>query len=76
MRILSKFWRKEKNGRYYKLYLYKDMLGWWVITKAWGSRFSKTGGSSNHAFSKYDEAKNYIDEVIKRRALRGYTLMS
>ncbi len=64
-------WEKD-NGRYYCIYLYRDLLGDWVLTRAWGGMFSKLGNYEHEVYLNYIEAVRAIILIKERRKQRGY----
>jgi hypothetical protein len=67
-------WQKGLS-RYYKVYLYKDLLGDWVLTKVWGGINSRLGNFEHQATLTKEPALLLIDEIIKKRKKRGYHLL-
>jgi hypothetical protein len=65
-------WHKE--GRYYKVLTYKDMLGDWIATCVWGGKQSNLGNYKHYAFKTHDEIALFVDKMKIRRAKRGYFL--
>lgn len=65
-------WRKG-NSRYYKIYLFKDMLNDWIVVKVWGGVNSKLGNYSKTAYHEYNDALNEIKSIDHIRTKRGYS---
>jgi len=68
-------WQKG-NGRYYKIHLQKDMLGYWTLTCAWGGINSRLGNYRSFVFAEYAKAKLMINDIIVKREKRGYFLIN
>jgi hypothetical protein len=66
-------WQKG-NSRYYKVCLYKDLLGDWIVTKIWGGINSRLGNFEHFAFEKLEPALILIEEISQVRKKRGYNL--
>ena len=66
---------QKANGRYYKVYLYRDLFGDWMVTKVWGAINSRLGNYTHQMFYEYIDARNCINEIIERRKERGYLLV-
>lgn len=67
-------WQKG-TSRYYKICVYKDMLNDWILTSAWGGINSNLGNYKHVALNSIEEAATLIENMMKRRLRRGYTLM-
>lgn len=72
MKILN--FRNEKKRRFYTLWLHKDLLGDWVLTRQWGSLDSQLGNCKQEVFFSYRDSLKAIKDILKRRIKRGYIL--
>ena len=64
-------WQKGIS-RYYKVLLYRDLLGDWIVTLVWGGINSRLGNFSHHAFKNQHEAMLLINTIGIIRKKRGY----
>jgi predicted DNA-binding WGR domain protein len=69
-------WVNHQKQRYYQVYLGKDMLQDYVLTKSWGSITEGRGRVIHIAYSSYAEAVTEFKKVIRVRKRRGYVLVS
>ena len=69
------FWLNKKNGRYYKILIYKDMLNDTILTCVWGSIHSKLGNYSHFVMNTAEETHNFIENINKKRYKNGYELV-
>ena len=68
-------WHKGKS-KFYEVRLSKDLFGDWLITCVWGSLLSRMGNYRTHYFDTKQAALLFIDSLSKRRARRGYDIVS
>lgn len=73
--ISQHFWLNRKLGRYYKIFVHKDMLNDLILTCVWGSMNSNLGNYSHTLIKNLDEAKEFIVIMEKKRFKRGYQLI-
>jgi len=64
--------RWEKDTRYYKVILQKDLLGSWCLTRVWGKRNSALGQVKHLPLPNYQEGIVKIAEIEKVRLQRDY----
>lgn len=63
-----------RNGtKYYKLLLQPDLFGGTNIVCIWGRLGTNNGGYKIILCKSYEEVKNTITSIQKRRKYRGYT---
>lgn len=67
-------WQHLIKRRYYCVFLTRDLLGDWVITKSWGGLDNATGRVVHVACSSLDEANKLVEKIITVRKQRGYVL--
>jgi hypothetical protein len=48
------------------------MLGHWVMTRSWRSKYAKSGQSRVTSSAIFEEVEKLINDVSKRRKQRGY----
>jgi predicted DNA-binding WGR domain protein len=70
------YWINQEKARYYKIILHMDMLNDWILTCAWGGRYSRLGNYNHIKMNNRDDAETYIKNMIIKRKKRGYELMS
>jgi len=69
-------WVHHQKQRFYQVYLGKDMLQDYVLTKSWGSIGESRGRVILIAYSSYAEAVTEVNKVIQVRRRRGYLLVN
>lgn len=67
--------RWEKGSRYYFVEFGSDLLGDWVVTKAWGQIGSRLGGKRNIFVPDRESGLREIRQIAERRARRGYRIV-
>ncbi len=67
-------WENPCRKRYYQIFLSRDLLGDWVVTKSWGGSGTSTGRVSNVACASLEDAEALIEKIANTRAKRGYLL--
>jgi hypothetical protein len=65
-------WQKG-SSRYYKVIVYKDLLGDWIVTKVWGGVNSNLGNHKHFVSNNFDSAMHLVVKIFNRREKRGYT---
>ena len=65
-------WIHRGKGRYYKAQLGQDLLGAWVLIRAWGSLTSHHGRVVQTIFDNKIAGAKALEDVIRRRLQRGY----
>jgi predicted DNA-binding WGR domain protein len=68
--------RWHKGTRFYEAILQQDLWGEWVLTRRWGRRGAKTGKSMTMPCASYEQGLQLLEEVIERRAKRGYVAVT
>lgn len=77
MTMLTQYtWQNTAKRRYYKIFIQPDMLNEFVIICNWGSQITRRGNCRKHAFQSQNEAVEFVEQMLKRRARRGYELLS
>ncbi len=66
-------WQKGIS-RYYKVFLYKDLLGDWILTKVWGGVNSRLGNYEHKLYPTMQAASSMINQIKVQRKKRGYHL--
>ncbi len=69
-------WEHPQKQRYYQIYLSKDMLQDYVLTKSWGGIGENSGRMVHVAYSSCTEAIAEVKKVTQVRKTRGYLLIS
>jgi hypothetical protein len=67
-------WVHPNKKRYYRVFLSRDLLGDWVVTKSWGGISTSMGKVAHVACPSLEEAKKLIDTIASTRTKRGYIL--
>ena len=65
-------WQNIEKNRYYQIFLSRDLLGDWVVTKSWGNLYTAAGRVTHVACVSLDEAKKLINKIVHTRKKRGY----
>jgi len=65
-------WVNLVAARHYTAHVTQDMFGDWTLRKVWGGIGSRRGGMSHTGLGSYEEGVDQLQEIAKRRALRGY----
>jgi predicted DNA-binding WGR domain protein len=60
-------WENDERGRYYQVYLHRDLLGDWRLTRVWGRKGSALGQTRHDVVDSEHEGR----EMIKKIAVRG-----
>ena len=68
-------WRQQGSGRFYQVYLDKDLFNYWKVIKVWGSVNSRLGSWDYDAFESEQQALSYIEEIKKRRTAHKYEVI-
>ena len=76
MEIKQFRWEHIGKQRYYKVILSRDLLGDWIVTKAWGHLHNASGRIVHLPFSSYKDALENIQKISKTRKQRGYHLLT
>ena len=72
-------WRRyefESENRYYVVILQQNLFHEWSIIKSYGGRFNKLGNMIIEICDSYEDAKNKIELIKKKRESRKYILKS
>jgi len=64
--------RWEKETRYYKVILQRDLFNSWCLTRVWGKRNAALGQIQHLPLSSYQEGVVKIAEIEKVRLQRKY----
>ena len=67
--------RWESKRRYYTARLSQDLLGDWVIERAWGGLFNQMGNTAQDVASSYREAVTAMVRINKERRARRYGIV-
>lgn len=65
-------WVNIEKKRYYHVFLSRDLLGDWVVTKSWGGLNTSIGRVTHVACQSIDEAKKLVNQITHTRKNRGY----
>lgn len=65
-------WRTDT--RYYKLFLYQDLLGHWVLVRIWGGLHNNRHGKKQMLFDTYEAGQRCVKQITKMRKRRGYSV--
>lgn len=72
----SYYWFNQKNQRYYKILVHKDMLNDIVLTFTWGGKHSRKGNHKHVVVSSQQEVQQQVNSMMKRRCNRGYDFIA
>jgi hypothetical protein len=67
--------RWESDRRYYAARVYPDMLGDWVVERAWGGLFNKKGNSQQEVVPSYKAAIAKMLAIHMERRARKYRIV-
>ncbi|MET3109289.1 hypothetical protein AAKU58_004140 [Oxalobacteraceae bacterium GrIS 1.18] len=67
--------RWETENRFYCARVYKDMLDFWVVEKAWGGRQNNLGNIGQEVVPTYRDAIQTVLRIHKERRARKYDLV-
>jgi hypothetical protein len=67
-------WINEDKRRYYKAFIYRDLLNDLILVRSWGSLDSKRAGNQIDVLSSQTEGKKQIEKIKKRRKARNYKI--
>lgn len=65
----------ESKTRYYIVRLYRDLLGHWVVTRAWGGLKTRLGGLETVPVPSYEAGLIAMGSFTKQRAARHYRVI-
>lgn len=68
-------WEEPNKKRYYQIFLSRDLLNDWVVTKSYGSLQNAMGKVTHIACPSLEDAKKLIDQITRTREKRGYVLV-
>jgi hypothetical protein len=70
----SLLWINQEKRRYYRVRVYQDLLGDWVLSRSWGALDSSKGGCRVEVIEpqRFDDL---LAEIEKRRRQRDYVLV-
>jgi hypothetical protein len=68
--------RWETDSRYYVARAYQDLLGDWIVEKAWGGLTNKLGNGKQEIVSSFDAAVSALTRIRKERSARHYWLVN
>lgn len=72
---ISMLWVNQEKRRSYRVRVYQDLLGDWVMVRSWGALDTSHGGSKTDLI---DVAK--VDDLLigieKQRTKKGYSLVT
>lgn len=67
--------RWETDSRYYVARAYQDLLGDWIVEKAWGGLTNQLGHGKQESVTSLDAAVAALTRVHKERSARHYRLI-
>lgn len=67
-------WKNQQNSRYYTLEYKQDLLGDWVLIKAYGRTGTRLGQTRQVVCKDYQEGLIHIQRIQKTRIKHGYTV--
>ena len=70
----SKLWINNEKRRYYRVLVYKDLLGDLILMRQWGSLDTARGGSKVELVDGAEAVARLLGGISKQRLKRGYAL--
>ena len=64
--------RWETASRYYVARAYEDLLGDWIVEKAWGGLTNNLGNGQQEIVSTYEDAVTLMSKIHRERSKRHY----
>lgn len=64
-----------KEGRVYVVVVEKDLLGWWLVSRYWGSDASPQSSNKKRAFLTFEDAVIEAEAIHRMRFKRGYVVL-
>lgn len=68
--------RWETDSRYYAARIYPDLLGDWVVERAWGGLKNNLGNVMQEVVPNYSAAMGKLTTLLAERNARNYVLVS
>lgn len=68
--------RWETERRYYAAKLYQDLLGDWVVERAWGGLHNNIGNGAQEIVPAYSDAVAAMARIHKERRARRYGIVA
>ena len=65
-------WVHSSKRKYYAVWVYRDLLGDWILKREWGSLDSNRGGQKTELLGSESEAVSKLAETHQRRLAHGY----
>ena len=65
-------WERERDTRYYEVFLERDLFGDLVLTRVWGRKGSALGSMKRLPVASVAEAQSALAAIAKRRAQHCY----
>jgi hypothetical protein len=65
-------WERERDTRYYEVFVERDLFGDLVLTRVWGRKGSALGGMKRLPLASLGEARSALAVVARRRAQHCY----
>ena len=69
---MIRHYRNDNKRRYYTAHLAQDLLGDWVLIKAWGSLDNGLGRIDQQLVTSYEDGQTQLDAIEERRRKRQY----
>ncbi len=67
--------RWESNRRYYAARVTQDLLGSWIVERAWGGLFNKKGNHAQVVVPSFHDAVQTMLEINRERQARRYAIV-
>lgn len=67
--------RWETESRYYAARVSQDLLGAWIVERAWGGRFNDKGNHTQQVAPSYPDAVQEMIRISQERRVRRYGIV-
>ena len=65
-------WTNPHKQRFYRVDLFRDLLGDWILAQSWGSTHSRLGGQRMMRVPSFEGGLDRLQLIDRRRLQRGY----
>ena len=72
---MKHYTKLETDTKYYKIFIHRDLFGNTILTKSWGSKFSRRSNFKHHIITDNSELEKQFHSIIKKRISRNYVMV-